>query len=193
MKLFKGLPLYQATVVDEIDGIFNISLVENPATQSDFVLFSQEEMFSIQDEEKKVISGAVMLADTPIYRTYPTECYIVYSKDTILRMSERMFQEGTYKEICLNHDNRPIQGVDLLEMFIKDSSKGVNPSYLSNIPEGSLIATYKINDEKLWNIIKEKQFKGFSLAGYFTMEPEKTDLDEVLDLIAQVKSKYNIK
>lgn len=193
MKTFKGLPLFLATLFTENDGIYNISLVEDPATESDFVLFSQEELFSVQDEEQRIISGVVMLADTPIYRRTPTECYVMYSKETIQRMAEKMFQDGTYKDICLNHDDKLIQGVDLLEMFIKDSSKGLDPSYIKNIPDGSLVASYKINDPELWNIIKEKQFKGFSLAGFFTLDPEKDEVDEVLELIGKVKAKYKLK
>jgi len=36
-----------------------------------------------------------------------------------------------------------------------------------NVPAGSWMASYKINDEETWQKIKEGELQGFSVAGQF--------------------------
>lgn len=199
MKTVNGLPCYIANISSLEEGIWDISLVEDPAVKRDFVLFQdQEELkFSIQDEEKRIISGVVMLADTPLYRRSPKlgEYYIVFTRETIEKMVEKMSLENKLNNITLNHDGELVPGVTLVELFLKDSSRGLDPTYLKDVTEGSLIASYKVENEEVWSQVKSGEFKGFSLTGLFSAFPaeERSSLDEVLDLINQVKAKYSIK
>lgn len=194
MKTINGLPVYIAQIDNTEEGILDISLVDYPAVKRDFVLFSQDKMnFSIQSEEKRIISGVVMLADTPIYRKSPTagEYYIVFTRDIIEMMVEKMSFEGKLNNITLNHDGQLVEGVTLVELFIKDSSKGLNPTYLPDVTEGSLIASYKVENEDIWNQIKAGEFRGFSLSGIFSAIPSLDQpLDDILDLLYQLKAKY---
>lgn len=196
MRTFNNLPLYVAEITDPAEGIFDISLVEDPAVKRDFVLFKdQEELtFQVQDESKRIISGVVMLADTPIFRRSPSlgEYYIVFSKDTIELMVEKMSLENKLNNITLNHDGQLVEGVTLMELFFKDSSRGLNPSYLKDVPEGSLVASYKVENDKVWNLVKAGEFKGFSLTGLFSvmLPPEENSLDDILNLLEEVKAKY---
>ena len=194
MKTINGLPVYIAQINNTEEGILDISLVDCPAINRDFVLFSQDKMnFSIQSEEKRIISGVVMLADTPIYRKSPTagEYYIVFTRDIIEMMVEKMSFEGKLNNITLNHNGQLVEGVTLVELFIKDSSKGLNPTYLSDVTEGSLIASYKVENEDIWNQIKAGEFRGFSLSGIFSAIPSLDQpLDDILDLLYQLKAKY---
>lgn len=194
MKTINGLPVYIAQIDNSEEGILDISLVDYPAVKRDFVLFSQDKMnFSIQNEEKRIISGVVMLADTPIYRKSPTagEYYIVFTRDIIEMMVEKMSFEGKLNNITLNHDGQLVEGVTLVELFIKDSSKGLNPNYLPDVTEGSLIASYKVENEDIWNQIKAGEFRGFSLSGIFSAIPSLDQpLDDILDLLYQLKAKY---
>lgn len=194
MKTINGLPVYIAQIDNSEEGILDISLVDYPAVKRDFVLFSQDKMnFSIQNEEKRIISGVVMLADTPIYRKSPTagEYYIVFTRDIIEMMVEKMSFEGKLNNITLNHNGQLVEGVTLVELFIKDSSKGLNPSYLPDVTEGSLIASYKVENEDIWNQIKAGEFRGFSLSGIFSAIPSLDQpLDDILDLLYQLKAKY---
>lgn len=196
MRTFNNLPLYVAEITDPAEGIFDISLVEDPAVKRDFVLFKdQEELtFQVQDESKRIISGVVMLADTPIFRRSPSlgEYYIVFSKDTIELMVEKMSLENKLNNITLNHDGQLVEGVTLMELFFKDSSRGLNPSYLKDVPEGSLVASYKVENDRVWDLVKAGEFKGFSLTGLFSvmLPPEENSLDDILNLLEEVKAKY---
>lgn len=194
IKTINGIPLYQAILTNPEEGIFDVSLVEDPAVRQDFVLFNQDKMnFSIQNEEEQIISGVVMLADTPIYRKSPKlgEYYIVFSRETLKAIAEKLFQEGKQNNVSLEHEDKLVEGVTMLELFIKDESKGINPTYLENVPDGSLIASYKVNNPELWREIKEGTFRGFSISGLFTALPENnpSELDEVLALLNELEGK----
>lgn len=195
IKTINGIPCYIAVLENPEEGIFDVSLVEDPAVRQDFVLFNQDKMnFSVISEEEHIISGVVMLADTPIYRNSPTlgEYYIMFNKDTLKALAERLFREGKQNNITLEHGESLVEGVTMVELFIKDESKGISPSYLQGVTDGSLIASYKVNNESLWKEIKEGNFRGFSISGLFTAVPESqpSELDEVLDLLNQLEGKF---
>lgn len=198
------LPLYNATISTKEDGLLVMSLVDEPATEFNWLTFNEDKKpmtFSVQDEEKHLLCGVVMNAETPIYRRDSDgfEYYIQYSKETLELMAEKMLFDNTFNNIDLQHDGSvlPKGAVILRELFIKDSDKGINPKGFEDVPNGSLLCTYKVNDEKLWSMCKNGTFNGFSLEGLFTVERQKftkdeytdADVEEIMDLINQIKNK----
>ena len=168
-----SLPTYSALISDESEGVFVISLVDAPATETNWMCFKEQEnvKFSIVNEDEHILAGVVMVADKPIYRIAPdgTEFYIVFSKDVIKRMAEKMLDENTFNNIDIQHDGNiiPRDKVKLVELFIADEAKGIKPNYL-DVPDGSLLANYKIYDEQLWQMAKSGALNGFSLEGVFS-------------------------
>lgn len=197
------LPLYNALISNEEDGLLIMSLVETPATEFNWLTFNEDKKpmtFSIKDEEKHILCGVVMNAETPIYRRDSDgfEYYIQYSKETLEKMAEKMLFENTFNNIDLQHNGEilPKGAVILRELFIKDSDRGINPKGFEDVPNGSLLCTYKVNDEKLWGCCKNGTFNGFSLEGLFTVSKaekfeDNTEEKEVLELIEKLKDKLN--
>lgn len=169
----KNLPTYNALISDDNEGILVISLVDAPATETNWMCFKEQEniKFSIVNEDEHILAGVVMVADKPIYRIAPdgTEYYIVFSKDVIKRMAEKMLDDNTFNNIDIQHDGNiiPRDKVKLVELFIADEAKGIKPNYL-DVPDGSLLANYKIYDDELWNMAKSGVLNGFSLEGVFS-------------------------
>ena len=168
-----NLPTYSALISDESEGVFVISLVDAPATETNWMCFKEQEnvKFSIVNEDEHILAGVVMVADKPIYRIAPdgAEYYIVFSKDVIKRMAEKMLDDNTFNNIDIQHDGNiiPHDKVKLVELFIADEAKGIKPNYL-DVPDGSLLANYKIYDEQLWQMAKSGALNGFSLEGVFS-------------------------
>ena len=168
-----NLPTYSALISDESEGVFVISLVDAPATETNWMCFKEQEnvKFSVVNEDEHILAGVVMVADKPIYRIAPdgTEYYIVFSKDVIKRMAEKMLDDNTFNNIDIQHDGNiiPRDKVKLVELFIADEAKGIKPNYL-DVPDGSLLANYKIYDEQLWQMAKSGALNGFSLEGVFS-------------------------
>lgn len=169
----QNIPTYSALISDDNEGILVISLVEAPATETNWMCFKEQQniKFSIVNEDEHILAGVVMVADKPIYRIAPdgTEFYIVFSKDVIKRMAEKMLDDNTFNNIDIQHDGNiiPHDKVKLVELFIADEAKGIKPNYL-DVPDGSLLANYKIYDEQLWQMAKSGALNGFSLEGVFT-------------------------
>ena len=69
---------------DEVSGIEAVSIVESPAIESDFIaLKNQEFKFAEVNKEKRILMGAALIPNKPIYRKNDeNEYYIYFSKDT---------------------------------------------------------------------------------------------------------------
>ena len=170
------LPIYNAEIKDERDGIIAISFVEEPAVESNFMLFGKQIPLFFANEEKKNILGVIMRADFPIYRRDKdgNEFYITYSADTIAKMAQKYFVSGAVNMTSTDHSGEALDGVSLVQWYIKDTDKGIAPNGFDDVKDGSLFAEFHIENENLWTACKDGTFKGFSLEGYFTTE--KTNL-----------------
>lgn len=167
------LPVYEALISSEDDGIITISLVDEPAVESDFVCFAKDagkQLFAVSDSSEHIITGCLMKADTLIYRNdNGFQYYIVFSKETIKKMAQKMLSDGSFKNIDTQHNGKllPHGALTLMEVYIKDSAKGIDPNFV-DIPDGSLMTTFKIEDESIWQECANGDFlNGFSLEGFF--------------------------
>lgn len=167
------LPVYEALISSEDDGIITISLVDEPAVESDFVCFAKDtgkQLFAVSDSSEHLITGCLMKAETPIYRNdNGYEYYIVFSRETIQTMARKMLSDGSFKNIDTQHNGEllPQGALTLMEVYIKDSNKGIDPNFV-DVPDGSLMTTFRINDESIWQECANGDYlNGFSLEGFF--------------------------
>ena len=175
------MKVFYINIDDELTGINAISLVESPAVEKDFLCFSKEkETVKLNfDNAKRVISGVVCLADTPIYRYSEGygEYYVVFSKETIQKMVEKFAKMDLFKSVNLQHDDTKfVDGIYMFESYIINKERGINPVEFSDIPDGSWIASYKVENDELWDeIINGNKLNGFSLQGLFFLEEKLSD------------------
>lgn len=164
------LPLYRIVINDNDDtGCTTVSLVENPAVEIPFLCFEDEhkkELFHA-DEDKHIISGIAMLADTPIYRNSPSrgEYQIVFEKETIRKMVQKYAKNQLFNLVNLQHDSDTyVNSCYLIESLIIDKERGICPNEFQNVPDGSWYISYYVDDDALWNEIKNgKHLNGFSI------------------------------
>lgn len=181
-----GIPVYNAVLSDEETGMMRISLVDDPAVMSMFQAFDstrKPQMYSVMDEEKRLVRGVVMRADFPIYRYDDSlgEYYIIYKAETIRQMAEKYLAENRQNLVNLMHeDGSDVEGVQMVQYFIKGD--GVSVEGFDDIADGSLFAEFHVTNDEVWNAIKEGTYKGFSLEGVFDLEPE-TDKDDVESIV----------
>lgn len=171
-----GLPVFDALVPDDETGMLKISLVDIPAVMSDFLVFNAQrevQMYSIQDEDKRIVFGVVARANYPIIRRSPQigEYYIVFKPETIRVMAEKYLAESRQNDVSTMHTT-DVEGVQMVQYFIKDSTRGVNPEGFADIADGSLFAEFHILNDEVWAAIKAGTYNGFSLEGVFDFIPE---------------------
>jgi len=185
-------------ILDEEDldaGVEAISIVESPAIESDFVaLKNQEIKLAEVDKEKKILMGALLIPDKPIYRNGSEgEYYIFFSKDTIVKASQMFLQNGNQSRSTLEHA-QALNGLTLVESWIvEDKAKDKTALYGLDVPVGTWMGSVKVNNEDVWNeYVKTNKVKGFSIEGYFAdkMEAPKENIEEQMasQLLNQIKT-----
>jgi len=160
---------------DEI-GVDAISIVESPAIESDFVaLKNQEIKLAEVDAEKRILMGALLIPNKPIYRNGEEgEYYIYFSKDTIVKASQMFLQNGNQSNSTLEH-NKVLDGLTLVESWIVESEQDKSRHYGLNVPVGTWMGSVKVNNSKIWkDYVKTNKVKGFSIEGYFADKMEQT-------------------
>ena len=184
-------------ILDEEDfeaGVEAISIVENPAIESDFVaLKNQEVKLAEVSSEKKILIGPLLIPNKPIYRNGSEgEYYIYFSKETIEKASQMFLQNGNQSNSTLEHA-RALNGLTLVESWlVEDKAKDKSAVYGLDVPVGTWMGSVKVNNDSVWNeFVKTKKVKGFSIEGYFAdkMEAPKEAIEEQMaeQLLNQIK------
>tara|TARA_R110000796_G_scaffold34051_2_gene88087 strand:- start:458 stop:1075 length:618 start_codon:yes stop_codon:yes gene_type:complete len=157
-------------------GVEAISIVESPAIESDFVaLKNQEIKLAEVDKDKKILMGALLIPNKPIYRNNSEgEYYIYFSKDTIVKASQMFLQKGNQSNSTLEHAE-VLNGLTLVESWIvEDKQKDKSAVYGLDVPVGTWMGSVKVNNDDVWNeYVKTNKVKGFSIEGYFADKMER--------------------
>ena len=184
--------------MQEMMGIQAISIVENPAIEEDFVaLKTQKVEFATQNEEKRILMGAALIPNKPIYRrSGEEEFYVYFSKDTIRKASELFFQNGNQNKSTLEHEAE-LQKLSVVESWIvEDTEKDKSRLYGMDMPVGTWMISMKVNNPDIWeNYVKTGKVKGFSIEGYFVdkvnfnkQEMEVLEEQEAELILSQIKA-----
>ena len=105
-------------------------------------------------------------------------------------MAEKYLVEKRQNNINLMHEaDSDVDGVKMVQFFIKDSAAGVSPANFDEIADGSLFGEFHVTNDEVWDQIKEGTYKGFSLEGVFDLMPEQ-DKDEVQEIVDSLDGKF---
>ena len=170
----EGIPVYLLSVDDPNATIQTVSLVECPATGLPLYCFEKEEKYKFStDELKHNIISCIVRVDYPILRTSTDgqPYYVVFNKQTSEMLCQKLLKDGFQQNISLDHNGQLIEGIQLEQVFIKDSSRGIVPSGFESAADGSLFGIYHITDESLWNDCISGRFGGVSLESLFKLIP----------------------
>lgn len=163
------LPIYDVDISDEDLGLTAVSLVEHPAIKTDFVYFKEDKTPIYLDEEQHNIVGALLIPNQLIYRIGQNgeQFYIRWTKESIEQAALKFVYEGMWDSVSLFHNGEQIDGVDLLRLWITDSEEDeINTHFGFNLPIGSLCAMYHIENNDVWQMVKEGIVKGFSIEAF---------------------------
>ena len=202
--VYNNIPVFAVNVDDPGCSISTMSLVDDPAMSIDMVCFSKEQKmnFSIQDESKHNILTCLVRVDFPILRLTEdgNPYYIVFNKENAKVLCQRLMKDGMQQNISLQHNGKLIDGIQLQEVFIKDSSLGISPVGFEDAADGSLMGVYHIEDEALWNDCIEGKFKGISIESLLGIEEfkkkcnkkiKKNNMSKIKDVLKRLLMEFN--
>ena len=188
MKLYNGLPIYRIVIdpENEQEGMDAISLVDDPAVGDLFLKFSKEKKlinFSA-DEERHIITGVALSCNLPIYRIFgEEECYVTFDKETIETLVLDYSKKNLFNSVNLQHnDDMFVDGVYMIESYFVDRKRGIAPAEFPDIEDGSYIVSFKVTNNDLWDAIKTSgELNGFSIQGFFDLEPMVEDVEDLVN------------
>ena len=180
-----------------------ISLVTSPAIEQDFVYFGKEKnnlTFAKVDEEKRMLVSPALIPEKTIFRHNPNtqEDYFVYfSKETVRKASELYLKHNNHHKATYQHQDR-VSGVLTVESWIKEGDMDKSKLYGYDLPNGTWFVKMKIENDELWNKIKEGELKGLSIEGYFTdkmeqMSEKAPTTEEILSALNEIISENQTK
>ena len=163
--------VYELVIEDKEDEVFAISLVENPAIESDWVYFDKEVLqFASVDTEQKMLIGPILVPDKRILRIdgEGQPYHVFFTKDTVKKLAQNYLMKKYTDSATFEHE-KTIKGVHLIESWVKDGQLDKSNNYGLNVPKGTWLGIFKITDDRLWNdFIKTGKVKGFSIEGLFS-------------------------
>ena len=171
------MKIVELIIEDESDiAVEAISIVNSGAIAEDFVaLKSQEFKLAEVDKERRILMGALLIPNKPIYRrSGDDEYYIYFSKETVLKASQMYLMQGNQNNSTLEHQYK-IQGLTLVESWlVEDKVHDKSVKYGMDLPLGTWVGSVKVNNDKIWNeFVKTGKVKGFSIEGYFADKMER--------------------
>ena len=153
-----------------------ISLVTEPAIESDFVFFNKDKTIikeAFSNDDKHILYGAVLRPDFPIYRyDGENEYYLEFTSESIERMARDYMMNYRQGNVTIQHEEYANE-VFMVESWIKqdmDKDKSVSVGLDKSLPIGTWFCGFYVNNNDIWERIKSGELKGFSVEAMIDLE-----------------------
>jgi hypothetical protein len=177
------LPIYDIEVDSESGVDFN-AFVDSPAHMKGFIAFGKDQAVRYSfNEEKRIVTGVMISANTLIYRGARPELqvgehYVKFAPETIEQIQRNFHKKGYHNNVNLMHDPaKKVEGVFMVESYIigSDPKQPKAPEVFESqkLADGTWIASYKVENDQVWNMVKSGEFYGFSVEGMFGIKEAK--------------------
>ena len=143
--------------------LFAVSLVEDPAIESNFIALSKQKSSIKLENEKRLLIGAALVPNKPIYRNVNgNEFYISFDETTIEKLAQDFLANDYQHNITVDHQQEA-NDIVIVESWIKTSENDKSVSYGLNEPIGTWFIGMKVNNDEIWQRVKDGFYKGFSI------------------------------
>lgn len=123
------------------------------------------------DEEKMEITGAAIIPNKMIIRKNPiTEelYYVFFSEKTTKNLMELFAKNSRMDATNLNHSDIAAEGTYIVESWLVNDPQYDKIKTLGlDFPKGTWVITMKVDNKDLWSKIKQGEYNGFSVEGWF--------------------------
>jgi hypothetical protein len=174
-------------------GINAVSVVESPAIEENFIALKKHEVeLKEVDAEKRILMGAALVPNKQIYRrNKDKEFYIYFSEDTVRKASELFLMRANQNNATLEHERKMLDGMSVVESWIiEDEKQDKSAKYGFNLPKGTWMISMKVNNNEIWQKVKDGEVKGFSIEGHFVdqyeMSLQQNEEDEIIAFLKEI-------
>jgi hypothetical protein len=161
----------QIDEMDNMSGVFAISLVSDPAIEENWVYMSKQKPTNLAQisADKRLLLGPVLVPHKLIPRIDEEtgeEYDITFTPETIEKAAHLYMQRQMNNNATLEHTT-DVQDVSTVESWIiEDSENDKSVKFGMNYPKGTWMAMMKVNNIEIWqDFVKTGKIKGFSIEG----------------------------
>ena len=160
-------------------------------TERNADLYSKKEKLMFYDEEKKVVVGAAMVPHKMIirYDDLGNPYYVFFSKESIKKMADKFLRQKRTDETSIEHNGIKLGSdkVYVTESWVSDDPiKDKSATYGFNLPAGTWFVSMKVDDPKVWKLIKDGMLNGFSVEGLFAEKSVFSNQEKQINQIKQI-------
>ena len=159
----------ELTIKSADDGVFAISLVDQPAIEENFVaLAAQDVEFKVVDEERRIVVGFALVPEKRILRLMGGKKFNIYfTKETVAQAAEDFMKKMMLKKFTTDHEEK-VDGITVIESWVVEDSKHDKSNlYGLGAKGGEWVLMSKIDNDAVWNEVKAGKFKGYSIEARF--------------------------
>jgi hypothetical protein len=174
-------------------GINAVSVVRDPAIEENFVALNKHEVeLKEVDTEKRILMGAALIPNKQIYRrNKDKEYYIFFSEETVRKASELFLMRSNQNNATYEHERKMLDGMSVVESWIiEDEKTDKSRLYNFSLPKGTWMISMKVNNDEIWQSVKDGEVKGFSIEGHFAdkyeMSKEQIEKDEIIAYLKEI-------
>jgi hypothetical protein len=116
------------------------------------------------------------------------EHYVKFSADTIKTIVIKFAKRKYHNHVNLMHDpEQKVKGVTMFESWIVDKERGIMPMKgFEGVADGSWFGSFYVENENVWNEVKQGKYKGFSVEGLFDYDEPISAEENALKKIAEL-------
>ncbi len=188
------------------DGVFCMSLVENPATKTQLVMFDDEsKLLQFADDDKQIVYSVAMRPNMLIPRKdiNGEPAMVFYTEETIADLQQNFFKKNHHNGATVNHDGKVREDMYIFESWIvQDPEKDKATLLGMQVQKGDWVTAQKIENAEVWQDVKSGKLTGFSIEAYLEpvlinnkVEMTKEEIDARIKRVlmeAQLGTKYTI-
>lgn len=183
-KILETIELFIDDNIEE-NGIAALSLVKFPAIEENWVALNRHKIeFKAIDEEKRIIIGLALVPDKLILRKDGDRSYnITFSKETVLKAARLYLKKLNNNNATLEHQTE-VKGVSVIESWIvQDPKMDKTGLYDLSAVEGAWAVIMGIDNEEVWQDVKNGTYLGISIEGIFSDKTKpKLSVENDIDL-----------
>ena len=169
-----------------------ISLVSSPAIEENFVYFNKQQnnlTLAKIDKEKRMLISPALIPYKQIYRydaQTDSSYYVYFTADTVRKAAEAYMKHHNTNNATVQHDAK-VTGVHTVESWIvQDSEKDKTALYGYSLPVGTWAVSMRIENDDVWERIKDGELQGLSIEGYFVDKMQTLSKEKLAEPVGEV-------
>lgn len=147
-------------------GLTKSSFVKDPAIESNLLYFNSEKMLKFINEEKQEIYAPLLIPNKEIFRKEINgePAKVMFTAEDIKELHLKGSKNGYDAKVNLNHEDMNVDGVYCFESWIIENPKNDKANELGfDLPKGTLMKAYKVENQDVWDKVKNKELMGLSI------------------------------